>query len=207
MSKDKELDLQWNDNKMGYCGVFNGIEVEIIQDQDPINPRTEYGHIGEILCWHPRHSLGDKHDYTPSGFTAEREEMEKEFYIFPLYLYEHTLLAISLNPFTCPWDSGQIGWWRINKDKMRKEWGEISQSKAKEIAEREVQEYDQYLRGDVWGWVIDPDGDNESCWGYCGLDYAEKSLLDKQEEKQKRLKTLIANRVPLEVRQLELELK
>ena len=109
---------------------------------------------------------------------------------------------------------------------MRKEWGEISQSKAKEIAEEEVQEYDQYLRGDVWGWVIDPDGDNESCWGYCGLDYAEESLLDnvkeylldkldsiekrqdeKRIEKQKRLKTLIANRVPLEVRQLELELK
>ena len=39
----------------------------------------------------------------------------------------------------------------------------------------EVQVYDQYLTGDVWGYVIE-DSDNrevEFCWGFYGEDYCK----------------------------------
>jgi hypothetical protein len=47
----------------------------------------------------------------------------------------------------------------------------------------EVKTFDQYLRGDVYGYVVtDPDGNEvDSCWGLYGIEDAEqeaRSALD-----------------------------
>jgi hypothetical protein len=65
-------------------------------------------------------------------------------------MYEHRAVAVSTKPFSCPWDSGQIGFIFVSKEKLRKEYGvkRITASlvaKAVRILEAEVQEYNQYL--------------------------------------------------------------
>jgi hypothetical protein len=53
--------------------------------------------------------------------------------------------------------------------KKIKEW-------AEKYIEATVKGYDQYLTGDVYGYVIkDKDEQIDSCWGFYGLDYVIES--------------------------------
>ena len=78
------------------------------------------------------------------------------------------MITISTSSFSCRWDSGQIGWIYITKDKIEAEgW---TPEQADKYLEGEVEVYDNYLTGEVYGFRIeDADGENvESCWGYYG---------------------------------------
>lgn len=46
-----------------------------------------------------------------------------KYVILPLYLYDHSGITISTVPFSCPWDSGQVGWIYAPKDTFRKATG------------------------------------------------------------------------------------
>jgi hypothetical protein len=97
----------------------------------------------------------------------------------PVYLYSHSGETIRTTPFSCPWDSGPLGYVFVTGENVRKEfgWKRIS-SKRKEQIERyltgEVETYDQYIRGDVFGYVIKnnkEDDEIDSCWGFYGEEY------------------------------------
>ena len=82
--------------------------------------------------------------------------------------------------FSCPWDSGQVGFIYVEKEKVRKEYGKkaVSQklkSRVLDYLRGEVKTYDDFIRGNVWGYVIeDKDGKHiDSCWGFFG-DYDNK---------------------------------
>lgn len=100
-----------------------------------------------------------------------------ELVVLPLYLYDHSGLAMSTTSFSCPWDSGQVGyiWTTIKRMKegrsekrTRKEWHDLALS----ILKGEVELYDQYLHGDCYGYIeeeLQPDGtwvELNSVWGY-----------------------------------------
>lgn len=165
--------------------------IKIIQDNDPISPR-ENDNLGKMVCFHGRYDLGDKHDYDHrdySGWEEQREAISKNedvCVILPLYLYDHSGITISTSPFSCRWDSGQVGWILVSKKKVREEYGvkRINKKlveKVTGILEAEVKEYDQYLTGDVYGYEIYElktcsEGHEhaefvDSCWGYYGEEY------------------------------------
>ncbi len=116
--------------------------------------------------------------------------LEKHYVILPLYLMDHSGISISTGSFNDPWDSGQVGWIYITKKDAMSEWaGRWHNGKCVSVAKKftkavrartikylqqEVETYDQYLTGQVYGYVIeDSDGDDvDSCWGFFGLDYA-----------------------------------
>ena len=126
------------------------------------NPR-EYDNLGSMVCYHRRYNLGDKNPYLPghykpnprdfSGWGHMRQYLEKVHDLavcLPVYMYEHSGIALSTKPFSCPWDSGQIGFIFVSKKKLREEYGvkRVTASlvaKAVRILEAEVQEYNQYL--------------------------------------------------------------
>jgi len=78
--------------------------------------------------------------------------------------------------------------------------------RAREIAEAEIKTFDAYLRGNVYGYIVDEDGD--SCWGFYSIEDAideAKNTIDyivKQERKThfEQLKIWIRNRVPFQYR-------
>lgn len=112
----------------------------------------------------------------------------------PLYLYDHGGITMSTGSFSCPWDSGQVGWIFCTGATAIKEWGKTRLTKkvveaARKYLEAEVETYDQYLTGQVYKFAVyeheagcDPeDGELiDSCGGFysydCGSDWEEMEM-------------------------------
>jgi hypothetical protein len=155
--------------------------IRIFHDESPESPR-EWDNLGTMVCFHRRYDLGDKHGYCSGNYDGWEEmeeaiiENENVHTILPLYLYDHSGITISTSPFSCNWDSGQIGFIYVSKDKVQKEG--IDESKVEEYLKGEVQTYDQYLTGDVYGYKVykvttcnhghEHEEDLDSCWGFYG---------------------------------------
>lgn len=167
----------------------NGLVGKIYQDMDPADPRREWDNLGTMVCFHKRYVLGDKHNYDLMDyeswwdFVAALEKEHGPCVILPLYLYDHSGITIRCYPFTCPWDSGQVGYIFVSYAKLREEygWKRITKARAAKITEHlkgEVETYDQYLIGEVYGYVLeDADGEElHSCWGFYGDKYIKKEL-------------------------------
>lgn len=115
---------------------------------------------------------------------AEREDMV----ILPLYLYDHSGLAMSTGSFIgravhAEWDSGQVGYIYAEKDSIQQEYGAVNAETVKTaegVLEGEVKEYDLYLQGECYGYRLFKDGEEEdACWGFLGdIDDVQKALKD-----------------------------
>jgi hypothetical protein len=176
-------------------------------DSGSESPR-EWCNMGTMVCFHSRYDLGDKHSYDdPDDFwtdvsgvdseIAEESDVKcltdiamKRIEVLPLYLYDHSGITMSTSPFSCGWDSGQVGYIYVTHDKIKEEYGELTIEnigKATKRMQQEVKTYDQYLTGEVFGVVRDTfDNDKnfvegDSCWGYYGKDNAEECLLEAED--------------------------
>lgn len=96
---------------------------------------------------------------------------------FTLYAYIHGGVVLGLDrgvhPFTCPWDSCQVGF--VYATKASGEFGDGSFDAVKKAVSVLVETWNQYLSGDIWGFIIeDSDGTHvDSCWGFYGRDHCE----------------------------------
>jgi hypothetical protein len=175
--------------------LTNNKTLEVTQDQYPSSPRED-DNLSKMICFHGRYKLGDDHNYDHKDYSgwAEMEKAiiknESPAVILPLFLYDHSGITISTSPFSCKWDSGQIGFVFISKDKVKKEYGvkrvtkkEIE--KATKVLLAELETYDLYLRGEVYGYtLIDENGCIEdSCFGFIGSDIETNGILDNISEK------------------------
>lgn len=182
--------------------------LKVIADDDRDSPRSWGNESTVMVCDHGRHNLGDENahdtaadairasrDYRPSWEDFEREGLDfshgpdlykavqrcSDILHLPLYLYDHSGITMSTGRFSCPWDSGQVGFIFMTKAKALEAFCKPAGSKlsaslkkrAFAFMESDVAVYDQYLTGDVWGYVIeDENGDTlESLWGMYGLKY------------------------------------
>lgn len=163
--------------------VIGKYKIEIFPDDSPFDPRGD-DNLGTMICFHSRYSLGDKHNFSDPDEARKFLKGKEVAMYLNLYLYDHSGITMSTSPFSCPWDSGQVGWIYITKEKIREEYNcqRISAKlyeRVKGYLKNEVATYDQYLTGDVYGYRIteidpnDPDEEGEevdSCWGYYGDD-------------------------------------
>ena len=152
--------------------VFEKDGVQIFIDDDAQNPRTEWDNLGTMVCFHKRYCLGDTgHGYRAedfSGWDGLQRQIEEDHgpcTILPIYMYDHSGLTISTEPFSCPWDSGQIGFIYCSEARAQ------DQGVDAPIAalESEVETYDQYLCGECYGYEHGED----SCWGFYGYEPEE----------------------------------
>lgn len=170
---------------------IKGDEVlEIHRDYCPRDPR-ENDNLGTMVCFHKRYAIGDKHDYNPHDFRSWEEvksAIEKDndvAVILPVYMYDHSGIALATTPFHCPWDSGQVGWIYATKEKIR-QWFNVKKVTAKikenaaEILRKEVEVYSNYINGDVYGFVLkNKNGDViDSVWGFYGIDPSKNGILN-----------------------------
>jgi hypothetical protein len=193
----------------------NKFKLTVEQDESPFSPRED-DNLGTMVCFHSRYNLGDKHDYKHEYFSGWDEmrkaiiKKENAAIVLPLYLYNHSGLTISTSPFSCRWDSGQVGFIFISKEKILKEYGgkRVTKKLVEKVTEyliSEVKTYDQYLTGDVYGFKLlnKETLDEDSCWGFYGSNVFENGIIDYiGEEAQEDLKTLLEAEYP---RKKELE--
>jgi len=115
--------------------------------------------------------------------------IDQYYVMLPLYLYDHSGITISTGPFSCPWDSGQVGYIYVSiKDVLqefnRKRMSKKLKQKAIDILRSEVNTYDDYLTGSIYGYVIEPTDENkeiqcdDSCWGFFGYDHEASGLIE-----------------------------
>lgn len=167
---------------------YNGYTIHIKRDINDGDGPRDWDNMGTMICFHRRYELGDKHVFTQEGFDGWLATNKDDIIVLPLYLYDHSGITISTVPFNDHWDSGKIGYIYMTKAKAREEFGwkvvtKRRRDKILDCLRGEVETYDQYLRGEVYGYVIEgKEGkDVDSCWGYYGKDCViqdAKSVVD-----------------------------
>lgn len=170
---------------------YKGYEILINVDENPENPRTEWDNLGTMVCFHKRYSLGDKTNFSNDldGFKSFLKREDENIISLPLYLYDHSGITMNTTGFRhcdgAGWDWGQVGVIYVTKAHIRKEygWKYITKARAQKILDilrNEVQTYDDYLTGEVYGYSI-KDSINKkeetSCWGYYGSDHEKSGLM------------------------------
>ena len=170
---------------------YKGYDIEIFLDYDSQSPR-EWDNLGTIICFHKRYILGDNTDIGQENYHSW-EDLETFLYkkynaliVIPIYMYDHSGITIRTYPFPCRWDSGQIGYIYVSKKKVREEYGIQRISKklkrtVKTMLLSEIEVYDHYVSGDVYGYSIEDKVTEEninSCFGFYGNGWKENGLLD-----------------------------
>jgi hypothetical protein len=154
----------------------DGATITVFPDECPPNPRKEFSQLGQMFCWHRRYDLGDEHQFAnPDAFEADFARVPHVR--LPLFLYDHSGITMRTTPFSCQWDSGQVGWIVVTHDSLREEFRRKRLSKNLLV---KAAEYDQYLQGDVWVLEhLDPDDQViDALGGIYGEDYAIEEAKD-----------------------------
>lgn len=147
----------------------NGLFIIVNYDEDASNPREYHENLGTMVCYHRRYCIGDRnHGHKdPLEFREWVTTSKDVAAYFPIYLFDHSGLTISVNPFNDPWDSGQIGYIYCTKEAIRN-WFNIKRvthkyiEKAEKIMLEEVKEVDNYLRYHVYYVTFGTEGKEES---------------------------------------------
>lgn len=183
----------------------DGIVVKLYQDEDAESPRN-WDNFGTLVCFHNRYDLGDKkHGYSKEDYgswdelEAEIKRREKPAVILPVYLYDHSGLRMKVGSFRghlpqghAEFDSGQVGFIFVSKADVKSEYGRAGKAeiaKAEKLLQGEIETYDEYLSGQVYGYVIDDAEDGEqgdSCWGFFGYKYTKEQSLEAAKEVARR---------------------
>lgn len=203
---------------------YKGYSIKIYHD-DSAESTREWDNIGTMVCWHRRYNLGDKHTFSDPEEFLEWAKTQKGILILRLYLYDHSGISMSTGSFIgkaqhAEWDSGQVGFIYVTKEKIIEEYGKGKKAiaKAEKYLEGEVEIYDQYLRGNVYGFNVEHEnGYTDSCWGFYGSDFEKNGLLndharpsidceigERWKKRVAQLKEFIRHHVPLEKRKEKL---
>jgi len=155
---------------------------KIVDDMSPQNPCQEYDMLSKFIIFHRNYDFGNCKDFKkPDDFNAFRIFHKEEVAIWPLYMYDHSGITISLSPFSCPWDSGQVGWVWVPLETIKKEYGDCPfkevMDKVYDIVKAEVQEMDYYVSGQTYGFEIVDEDDEvvDSCYGFYGDKYVHEA--------------------------------
>jgi len=168
---------------------------QILTDEGPENPRAEQDStFGTILYTSSRYELGDER---VDGEEIQQKMKDSSVIALPVYAYIHGNVALNTTGFSCRFDSGQSGCIFITKEEVRRIFNvkRISPKLYEQVIESlksEVKVYSQYLAGEVYGYRIfdDQDEEIESCWGFYGMETAEKEAEEAMKAARNYLKVL-----------------
>lgn len=171
--------------------------IEIVHDPHPESPRDNYN-LGRMMCSHKRYDLGDSEKKLGFSFHSSdfdtwddvEEWLEKEqdaLVTIPMSMTDHSGLYIRAGRMR-DWDSGQIGFAYMTKAAAKEGWPDLEGAELVEAARKcllaEIEEYADYVEGNVVGWVVKKGCDScghpevmESCWGYIG-DEGRKDAIE-----------------------------
>ena len=159
---------------------------ELAMELDPeLERRIDYWENGDgWIHLQPDYKAADKKVHN-----LIEKTIDKNCIMLPLYLYDHSGITMSTGPFSCPWDSGQVGYIYISIQDIKKEysWKVLTKEHRRlieDVLQSEVRVYDYFIRGDVFGYkILDPDGEErDSCWGFYSSNHEKSGLLDSAKE-------------------------
>lgn len=153
-------------------------ELKIGYDEYADSPRN-WDNLGKICV-----SNRCKYTSDESGFNGcdvlewedakeDKATLERKGYVvLPLSVYDHSGVKMYIGGKRDAWDSGQIGWYIVSKDDIRKEYNvkRISKkllAKVESVMESEINTYDAYMNGNVYNFTLyHNDEEIDSCGGF-----------------------------------------
>ena len=163
--------------------------------------------------WLEREINEDVYDLWVENYSKKNPRMEYQDYLMEIFLkknlvipvscYEHGGITISASGRRAGWDSfdsGQLGFVYVSHEDIKKEYNVKRLTKnvlerAEKTLRSEVETYDDYLTGNVYGYIIEDENDEQldSCWGFLGdykycLEEAKSAADWHAEQKEKELK-------------------
>lgn len=201
--------------------TIDGYAVEIYPDRDVENP---HAWCSSTLCIaHRRYNFGGKClssdvnsiEEAFAWHLAEQGLHERDIICLPVFMYDHSGIALDSSPFSDRWDSGQLGFLYETRGDIRREFKvkRISPKLEDLIRDRlrgEIAELSAWANGDTYRFAI-PALDM-GCGGFYGDDHQASGLIEQAREniryvvQQQRyrhfphLKKMIQSRVPLQYR-------
>ena len=187
MSKTIYKELRMIDNKV----------LQIFNDEWAESPR-EWDNLGTMAIFHRRYDFGDKVNFSSDDFNSWTE-MEKYLIndldaavILPIYMYDHSGITINTTGFSCPWDSGQVGFIYVTKQEVRdnykvKRITNKLRDRVEKVLQDEVKTMDYYITGEVYGYQVIKRSLEEgqvreeildSCSGFYGDDFEKNGIAD-----------------------------
>lgn len=175
----------------------DGRVIQFHTDEDPFNPRED-DNLAVIVGspdgarnygFFDRATEDDEAEaLRRGGFPLLRRYLRRfsdVAYLAPLGMLDHSGVHIWVGGGSHwsdaqGWDSGTCGYAYIT-NKGAAELG--PDYTPAQCIEDEVKTLDQYLRGDVYGFIIkDEDGEHlDSCWGHFGFEYVKEAALEAAE--------------------------
>ena len=197
-----------------------GLKVKIYQDMDAESPAS-WGDDNLFLVhyhrdfWQEKKEVlveDDLRDIYQGNKTDAVKELRRKYHIFPVSAYIHSGVSLSLaSGFDCDaqgWDTSHVGAFFVAKEEFK------TKKQAEDCAEGMIETWNQYLSGDVYGYVVeDEKGEHlDSCWRFYGIEQAREEGLsmakwhagERLKKHLSKVKAMIQNHVPLERRAEEM---
>lgn len=170
-----------------------GITIEIHYDSDTESPRDNDGNTGTFMLDHGRYNLpmeaGDDVERAFRHFLDLRNGLNlfarymrqtgQARIVVPVWGYDHGQLALSAGKragqFSDQWDSGLAGVVFVSQETLDRNGIEnVTDEELETWVDGEVKEFDQWQRGECYGYVLKntvTDETLESVWGFIGDEY------------------------------------
>jgi hypothetical protein len=189
--------------KFEHAGLTCEIHIEeYAEDCDP----RQWENLGTMVCWHPDYYRGDYQITDGNGRGAVKKAFHRNDFesmyqlrrylgiahgavcILPLTVYEHSGITMFVGgkhdyPFdSAGWDTTVVGFIYATRADMER--CGTPEDKVEGALKQEVETYDSWLRGEVYGWAVyDTDGEIlDGCGGYVGdLDYVQREVKESAE--------------------------
>ena len=148
------------------------ISVEVFYDQHAESPR-QWDNMTKFIMFHRRYNLPhevDIHEQDYSSWDEMEAELQQQYkWVYPVFMYDHSGLAFSINSFSCRFDSGQVGFIVLD---------EGTPEQAYKWATSELHIYSEYVNGNVFGFLVEENGEHiHGCSGFYGSDFDQNGLM------------------------------
>ena len=199
-----------------YTEKYKGLDIEIYHSEIDESP-NDWGNEDVFLVGFHRQFTVEREGFEidicrelaeVEEKSEEAKEIAKKYHFFGLEAYIHSGVALALsnegNFVDRQWDVSQLGLVFVDKAETK------SRAKAKKIAQGLIETWNDYLSGNVYGYMVKEA--EASCWGFYG-DYETSGILDeakseiddyvkaKKDKHFKTRKAQIRNNVALDKRQ------
>ena len=160
---------------------------KIEQDDNQENPRNDRDTMSTFYGVKGRYIIGGKQDLE----YQYRDSLEE--HIDEFRHQGHVIVEFSTDAGEC--------YAVIDLDTVKKEYGDKSvksRNKARRYAEAEIEEFQNWANGEVYGYIItDNDGETlDSCWGFYGYEYckeeAERAAKGYEKELKKQVRQIMS---------------
>ena len=164
-----------------YVARQGNLSLKVYRDVSPESPR-EWDNLGTMLIWNREYNLGDKNPYASKEDFKEATSPESGYFDgkdiaveIPVAFHDYGGWGAKISETG---DDNATGYIYATKQQIEKEYGQVDPqtvSKARKVLEEEIKTYNQYLMGEIYGFVIKDRGEvKDSLWGMYAND--EKKL-------------------------------